>query len=200
MNTPTPEAEAARLDELMRRVAARDHVAFVLLHDALTPTVRREVQRFVRNPLDRDEICNDVFKSVWTHAPTYDPGRHGVLPWVATIARNRSRDALRQRRGEATEHADFADMEKTLVADDAAPDADAHAHERTHMVRRALDFLTTRRRTIVKMAFLEERSHTEIAAVTERPLGTVKATIRRALTALRERLARSGMTAADHRD
>jgi RNA polymerase sigma-70 factor (ECF subfamily) len=55
-------------------------------------------------------------------------------------------------------------------------------------LRRALRNLTTRRRTVVQMAMIEQRSHTEIAVATGAPLGTVKARIRRALTALRAML------------
>lgn len=183
--------DPAKLEDLIRRVAARDRLAFASLHAALRPVVRNEVQRCVRDPLDRDEICNDVFKTIWVHASAYQSGRHGVLPWVVTIARNRARDVLRQRRSETQHRADYASVEPTLVTERGA-DAAAHSHERRVVVREALDFLTTRRRTIVKMAFIEERSHAEIAAATERPLGTIKATIRRTLATLRERLGGTG--------
>jgi RNA polymerase sigma-70 factor (ECF subfamily) len=62
------------------------------------------------------------------------------------------------------------------------------ARQGVSALRRALRRLTTRRRTVVQMAMIEQRSHTEIAEVTGTPLGTVKARIRRALLALREML------------
>jgi RNA polymerase sigma-70 factor (ECF subfamily) len=48
--------------------------------------------------------------------------------------------------------------------------------------------LTTRRRTAVQMALIEQRSHNEIARRTGTPLGTVKTRVREALRALRAML------------
>lgn len=192
MNAQTRAAvDETRLASLMQRVAARDQVAFILLHDALAPLVRRLVRRIVDDPRDADETCNDVFKAIWAHAGGYDAARGDVASWVGTIARNRARDARRRCRSQRIERADAVAIQLDQLAGEAAADADATAQEQGTAVRRALAFLTTRRRTIVRMAFLEERSHSEIAAVTARPLGTIKATIRRTLLLLRERLSGS---------
>jgi len=71
------------------------------------------------------------------------------------------------------------------ASEGADPAREIEARQGLSALRRALRALTTRRRTVVTMAVIEQRSHTEIAAATGAPLGTVKARIRRALLALR---------------
>jgi len=55
-------------------------------------------------------------------------------------------------------------------------------------LRRAMLRLTTRRRTAVTLAVIEQHSHSEIARRTGTPLGTVKTRVREALRALRAML------------
>ena len=55
-------------------------------------------------------------------------------------------------------------------------------------LRKAVDALPEKQRMIVEQAFYGERSHTEIAEVTNLPLGTIKSRIRLALDRLRRDL------------
>jgi RNA polymerase sigma-70 factor (ECF subfamily) len=56
------------------------------------------------------------------------------------------------------------------------------------VVRQAVEELTDPRRTILFLAFWEERSHTEIADRVGLPLGTVKSHVRRGLIQLHQTL------------
>ena len=56
------------------------------------------------------------------------------------------------------------------------------------MVRQAVEDLPDPRRTIVFLAFWEERSHAEIAEKVGLPLGTVKSHVRRGLMKLHQQL------------
>jgi RNA polymerase sigma-70 factor (ECF subfamily) len=55
------------------------------------------------------------------------------------------------------------------------------------VVGNELDMLPTEQRRVVLLAFYGELSHSQIAATTGLPIGTVKSHIRRALIQLRKR-------------
>ena len=62
------------------------------------------------------------------------------------------------------------------------------AEERSDALRRALESLTPTERRVVELAFLEGRTHPEVASVLGEPLGTIKSRIRRTLIKLHEQL------------
>jgi RNA polymerase sigma-70 factor (ECF subfamily) len=56
------------------------------------------------------------------------------------------------------------------------------------MLRSALGALPKEQRTAIELAYFTGMSHTEIAARLGQPLGTIKARIRRGMTAMRDAL------------
>ena len=71
--------------------------------------------------------------------------------------------------------------------DETLEAADDEVAERL-VVRQAVEDLPDPRRTIVFLAFWEERSHAEIAEKVGLPLGTVKSHVRRGLMKLHQQL------------
>ena len=68
--------------------------------------------------------------------------------------------------------------------DEDGPDARAdHA-----TLARAIDMLPAEAARMIRMSYLESRSHSEIAAELRLPLGTVKSTLRRAFEKLKTAL------------
>jgi RNA polymerase sigma-70 factor (ECF subfamily) len=70
-----------------------------------------------------------------------------------------------------------------------APDAtgDSDWAERLLLVHE-LERMGDPRATVLRMAFIEDRTHEDIARALDLPLGTVKSHVRRGLIALRDRL------------
>jgi RNA polymerase sigma-70 factor (ECF subfamily) len=117
---------------------------------------------------------------VWRRARQYDPGKAGVLNWMAVIARNRSIARLRGRRvtapiDEAGEIADDAPSAFEMV--EAADD-------RTRLAG-CLEELEEKPRRVIRTAFFEGLSYAELASREAVPLGTMKSWIRRGLLRLR---------------
>src|SRR2546423_14296297 len=52
----------------------------------------------LRDEDEAEEVVSDVFVQVWRHIDQHDGGRGPLVPWILSIARNRSLDALRRRR------------------------------------------------------------------------------------------------------
>jgi RNA polymerase sigma-70 factor (ECF subfamily) len=95
------------------------------------------------------------------------------------MARNRAIDALRRRKPtDAVE--DVVLVSKTNLA------AEIERNSLLEKVRAALRGLPREQQVPMELAYFEGLSHSEIAARTGDPLGTVKTRIRTALTRLRE--------------
>ena len=76
-----------------------------------------------------------------------------------------------------------------------APDLDSlmDVQQREEVVRAALTTLPAEQLTLVKLAFFEGLSHSQISETTGLPLGTVKSRIRLAFTRLRRMLEAEGV-------
>ena len=95
------------------------------------------------------------------------------------IARNRAIDARRKRKPES-------DIEDVVLS--VTPDmvSDADRSRVAEKVRGVLGTMSAPQRSALEMAYYEGLTHTEIAAKTGEPLGTIKTRIRAGLTALRK--------------
>jgi len=95
------------------------------------------------------------------------------------ITRNRAIDALRKRRPEANPE----DVVLSVVPDMAGEAGRSRVAEK---VRSVLGAMPASQRSALEMAYFQGMTHTEIAAKTGEPLGTIKTRIRAGLIALRK--------------
>ena len=132
-------------------------------------------------PADAEDAVQEIFLEIWKSAARFDPTLGSEPTFVATITRRRLIDRRRsqRRRPTATEQLDAS------VADPgASPDTSAEAAQ----AARALDALRPEQRQVLVLATRDGMSHSEIAAQTGMPLGTVKAHARRGLMSIRAAL------------
>ena len=129
-----------------------------------------------------EECAQDVMATLWNKAQLYDPARASVATWVFTIARNRRIDIARRAKRPEPELLDWAQ-------DDAPDQADIYeAAQETKRLTAALADLPEKQRALIQRAFYGDLSHSEIAAETGLPLGTIKSRIRLALDRLRQKM------------
>jgi len=169
---------------LMTAVRDRqDRAAFAALFRHFAPRVKAFLIKSGTDAAQAEECAQDVMATLWQKAHLFDPARASVATWVFTIARNRRIDmARRDRRPEP----------ETLVwgGDSIEPDQ-AEVYEVAQESRRlaaALSDLPEKQRTMIQRAFYGDLTHSEIAAETGLPLGTIKSRIRLALDRLRARM------------
>lgn len=165
----------------LRRIAAGDAEALAPLYDALAPALLALARRLCGTREDAEEVVQDVFVRLVRSADRYDPRLGSVRALAYTMVRNAA--ASLGRRAAVRPSAVEVDPDGPAGARDPWP-----AEERRILVDDALAALDPLDRTLVREAYLEGRSHTELAARHALPLGTVKSRIRRALQRLRPRL------------
>ncbi|MFN2323453.1 MAG: RNA polymerase sigma factor [Trueperaceae bacterium] len=161
----------------LRRVAAGDQSALAPLYDALAPALLALARRLCGAEEDAEEVVQDVFVRLVQTAGRFDPRLGSVRALAYTMVRNAV--ASRGRRAARPQSVDL-DPDGATGATNPWP-----AQERRILVADALATLDPLDRTLVHEAYLEGRSHTELAERHALPLGTVKSRIRRALQRLR---------------
>jgi RNA polymerase sigma factor (sigma-70 family) len=176
------QADRAEEDwaNLMARV--RDHgdkAAFAALFRHFAPRVKGFLMRSGAGAALAEECAQDVMAVLWQKSHLYDPARASVATWVFTIARNRRIDALRKARRPEPEELFWGPGEE--------PDqADVYEMQRENeRLGEAVARLPAPQRALIERAFWGDLSHSEIAAETGLPLGTIKSRIRLALERLR---------------
>jgi RNA polymerase sigma-70 factor (ECF subfamily) len=85
-----------QLNDLIRRVAAADRVAFSGLYSATSAKLYGIVLRIVKRRDLADEVLQETYIRIWNNARSFDPTRAAAITWMATIARNRAVDEVRK--------------------------------------------------------------------------------------------------------
>lgn len=182
-----PRKDSAEADrQLLTAIAGGSTDALERLYDRFASTAYGLARRILAQPDLAEEVVQDVFAQVWRDARRYDEARASVAGWIVLLTRTRAIDRLRARRARPDQD---RGLEPTAVAPIAAPERSpeqvAISSEDARSVRAALDGLPDEQRSLVDLAYYEGLTHSEIAARTGVPLGTIKTRLRAAMTTLR---------------
>jgi RNA polymerase sigma-70 factor (ECF subfamily) len=181
-----PSTERAALSAHILAIAQHgDRAAFGALFAHFAPRVKGYLMRLGASPAAAEDIAQETLLSVWRKAAYFDPRKAEASTWVFAIARNLRIDVLRRERHpepEATEEL------IAMVATDADAETTLDAAERGAKLRRALVHLPVEQAEIVRLAFFQDKPHSEIERELGIPLGTVKSRLRLAMSRLRAAL------------
>ena len=160
----------------------QDKAAFAALFRHFAPRIKAFLMKSGANAALAEECAQDVMATLWQKSHLFDPARASVATWVFTIARNRRIDALRKSRRPEPEDLPWGP--------EAEPDqAEAmEMQQETDRLGAALAQLPSKQRALIERAYYGDLTHSEIAAETGLPLGTIKSRIRLALERLRHHM------------
>jgi RNA polymerase sigma factor (sigma-70 family) len=174
---------AKRLEWIAQIEAVRDRQdqeAFAALFRHFAPRVKAFLMKSGAAADQAEEVAQDVMATVWRKADMFDPGKASVSTWIYTIARNRRIDLIRKTRRPEPEDLPWGPEETPSASDMMALQQD------TEQLGRALKALPDTQRALIERAYFGDLTHSEIAAETGLPLGTIKSRIRLALDKLRQ--------------
>jgi len=157
----------------------RDQAAFAQVFRHFAPRVKAFLMKSGADAALAEECMQDVMATLWHKAHLYDPSRAAVSTWIFTIARNRKIDLLRRYARPEPEDLPWGPA-------DAPDQADVMVlQQETAKLADAIRTLPEKQRVLIERAYFGDLTHSEIAAETGLPLGTIKSRIRLALERLR---------------
>jgi RNA polymerase sigma factor (sigma-70 family) len=169
----------------IRKVAQQqDRAEFKKLFDHYAPMIKAFLSKGISSYADRslaEEMTQEVMLKVWNKADSFNPTKASVNTWIFTIARNTRIDFIR-RNGRADRTIDIEDI--WHEADSPEPVVELQQRRVETMIRNAMSTLPEEQALVLEKAFMESKSHNEIAEELALPLGTVKSRIRLALSKL----------------
>jgi RNA polymerase sigma-70 factor, ECF subfamily len=168
-----------RDNELLLAVAAGDRRALEELYLGYHRRLARFLSRFTPGYENVEEIINDTFMVVWQNAKDFRNASQ-VSTWVIGIAYRTALKSLRRQKNHAAA-ANIDDYPEQTVD----PTSDTETHD---WLKHGLNRLPVEQRLTLELAYNMGHSLEEIAAITECPVGTVKARMFHAREKLRQYL------------
>ena len=171
--------EQAPADALELRFAGGDPAALRDAYDRWSAAVYAIALRTLGAHHDAEDVTQQVFVRAWRGRDTFDPERGTLGGWLVGITRRQVSDRLSGRVRDLR----AADLAGRAARPDPAPEPDRVVD--AVVMADALDKLAPQVRTVLRLAFFDDLTHQQIAAVTGLPLGTVKSHLRRGMDRLR---------------
>lgn len=182
------DSSAFDYDAALQAVAAGDRHALQRLYQQESRYLLGVALRIVRQRQVAEDILHDAFVNIWTRAAGFDAARGTGRGWIYSVVRHQALNAMRVREREVA--ADEETVEALLHENQAHDAGDAfEINASLGQLNDCLAHLDGAKRTSILYAYVDGCSHSEIAARLKAPLGSVKAWIKRGLSALRECMA-----------
>ena len=161
---------------------SQDRAAFAELFSHFAPRVKAFLIKSGSDAGMAEECAQEVMATLWHKAHLFDPSRASVATWVFTIARNKRIDMLRKQRR--------PEPEELSWGPEAEPDAAdvVELQQESNRLAQSIAQLPEKQKDLIQKAYYQDLTHSEIAAETGLPLGTIKSRIRLALERMRHDL------------
>jgi RNA polymerase sigma-70 factor, ECF subfamily len=182
--------DISRETSLRERILARDERALAELVELASPWLLGVARTMLEDEDEAEDVVMDTFRTIWQNVTPPGEGPTGLMPYLLRVTRHRAIDRLRSRRRRDRKVSAAAAQGDPPAVPAVEPDEAGGAGWRVHQqVHSALDGLPTDQQAVVRLAYFQGLTQSEIAAELGIPLGTVKTRLRLAFGRLREALA-----------
>jgi RNA polymerase sigma-70 factor (ECF subfamily) len=179
MTLPVKNSPKERDNALLVAIAAGDRRALEELYLSYHRRLARFLSRFTPRYENVEEIINDTFMVVWQNAKDFRNASQ-VSTWIIGIAYRTALKSFRRQKN----HSGTGSLED-YPEQTVDPTLDAEVHD---WLKHGLNRLPTEQRLTLELAYHMGHSLEEIAAITDCPVGTVKARMFHAREKLRQYL------------
>ena len=173
--------ENAKIIDLVKKISEeRNEIAFSEIFDFIAPKINAY---YLKNNLtieQAEELTQEVLSTIWLKAKLFDPEKSKFITWSFTIARNKKIDFYRKNKKNDVNEEDIRDF---LYENNKSDD-----YELESTINNITQELDENQKKLIKMSFFEQKSHKNIAAELEIPLGTVKSRIRASLNKMQKHI------------
>lgn len=137
----------------------------------------------VRDEARADDICGEVFQTVFEKSDTFDAEKGSLEQWLFTIARNKVNSYFRLYY--IKHFFSFTDKEETLPEKEQKTLDKLEKDEEIRALYKALDVLSAKERDLVSLKFFSSLNNRQIAAATALSESNVGTLLHRAMQKLR---------------
>jgi RNA polymerase sigma-70 factor (ECF subfamily) len=174
-------------EDLMQLVRRGNAPAFEVIYERHSRAAFSLAYRMAGTRGVAEDVVQDAFLSIWRSGARYERSRGSVRTWVLGIVHHRAIDALRRSFVHERRRASDEGLEERLETGERT-DVEAARHEEAGTVRAALGHLPSEQSQVIELAYFGGFTHTEIAAMLDTPVGTVKGRMRLGLEKMRHAL------------
>ncbi len=159
----------------------RDRASFMRIYDHFAPRLQRYLRNLGVSEALADELMQEALLTLWRKASLFDPARASLGTWLYRVGRNLYIDHVRREPHwlpiqEGLDRLDHAESDRR----DSQPESMLDQN----LLHQAIERLPPVQAKLVRMCYLESKSHSEISRELDMPLGTVKSSVRRAFAKL----------------
>jgi RNA polymerase sigma-70 factor, ECF subfamily len=174
-------------EELMQLVRDNDSAAFAVVYERHSAAAFSLAFRMCGKQALAEDVVQEAFLSLWRSGARYDHTRGSVRTWVLGIVHNRAIDALR--RGVAHDRGRVSDegIEEQLEAAERT-EQEVSRRDEARTIRAVLEGLPAEQSRVIELAYYGGFTHSEIAAMLDTPVGTIKGRMRLGLQKMRSQL------------
>ncbi len=170
------------LDDVVERFLAGQEQALAEIYDRWSPLVYSIALRSLGDVSEAEDVTQKVFVAAWSGRSTYRPDRANLAGWLVGITRNKVVDAHQARTKQARIASELA------INNDARIVPEPMDVAMRLIIAEEISRLDDVPQRVLRMAFYDDLTHTQIAERMQLPPGTVKSHIRRSLLKLKSRL------------
>ncbi|HEY3020249.1 MAG TPA: sigma-70 family RNA polymerase sigma factor [Solirubrobacteraceae bacterium] len=174
-------------EELMQLVRRGEAPAFEVLYDRHAAAAFSLAYRMVGTRSTAEDVVQEAFLAFWRANARYDRARGSVRTWILGIVHNRAIDALRRGTVHDRRRASDEGLEERFAAAERT-EVEVARRDEAREVRSALETLPAEQLRVIELAYFGGFSQSEIAAMLETPVGTVKGRMRLGLAKMRSQL------------
>jgi RNA polymerase sigma-70 factor (ECF subfamily) len=170
-----------------------DRGAFAELLELYKDKIYHLAYRMLNNKHEAEDAVQETFLRVYTNLHRYDE-QQKFSTWIFRIATNHCIDRLRKRKHSAYSlDAEMPDGEgndyySMLPGNEDTPEKQIVLSETQQQIRKAIDGLPEKYKSVVILRYLQDMSLQEISDVLDMPVTTVKTRVHRGREYLRKKL------------
>lgn len=178
-------------DKLITLLKNKDEKAFNYLYDNYSGAIYGLILKIVKESDYADEVIQDVFVKIWKKIDQYDASKGRLYTWMINISRNTALDYVKSKgyRNEQKNQSlsNFVNEEETVSLAETMPNVSENNTDLIGMDS-VINKLKPEWLKLIRLAYFQGYSQSEIAKKLAIPIGTVKTRTRSALQELKELL------------
>jgi RNA polymerase sigma-70 factor (ECF subfamily) len=190
-------ADQTALDQLLSRIALQDRQALRELYDRTASRLLAVAHQVLRDQATAEDVLQEVYVTVWSRAASYPAVHSHPMAWLTAMVRNRAIDLLRKSRPEVPlqwQDDDGEEHQHDVADESGTPMSQLMAAQSDDRLGHCIGQLEAEPRLAVMLAYYEGLTHADLAVRLSKPLGTIKAWVRRSLMRLKDCMGGEGLT------